>query len=279
MARKQYQLVGDHSTVIQAEGDVSIATPYTELRAIVEDLFKLNFPKVQEMAMSTAQASIDAFLGELKKAFGLHKDKIDPAKFADPGIQFEMQAMCIDAARRGERSHFDLLSELLCTILEKKCPELIELISVEARKAIPMLAKRHLCCLSLHVLATEARIDGDISSINEYLETLLEHIEEAEKITPSDLHYIACTGTIIQRPVILLGMIPQMFAQFSVFNGKSDEQSLEICKKEGFTAIQSLIEMTRKCKVGNFQLSATGKLIGWLSISRFSPVDIEGLFL
>ena len=137
MFENQKQDVGTNSTAIQVNGDLTI-TPYQEIKAIFLDLFELNFPKVQQIASKIAQERIDKLLIELEKSFSKHKDSIDKEKFTEPSVQFEMQAIAIDVARRGEKSNIELLCELLSTILSKDCPELIELISSEARRVLPM---------------------------------------------------------------------------------------------------------------------------------------------
>ena len=152
MFEKQKQEVGDNSQAVQVNGDL-IVTPYQELRAIFQDLFQLNFPKIRELAQATAQQRVDSLLEELKRAFEKHQDTIDSEKFSDPGMQYEMQAIAIDVARRGEKSNMDLLCELFCTMMDKNCPELIELIAAEARRILPTLSKKHISRLlknSLH---------------------------------------------------------------------------------------------------------------------------------
>jgi len=278
MLEKQKQDVGDNSTAIQVQGDYH-GSSYTEIREIFLDLFQLNFPKIQEMAAQKAQERIDAMLEQLKQSFEKHKNDIDSSKFTEPAIQYEMQAMAIDVARRGEKSNVELLCELLSTVLSKDCPELIELISGEARRVLPMLSKSHIAYLSLEILVNEASVASiPAEDLNATLGETLNHISEANNITPGDLQYIACTGAIETRGIIHTGIIPSVVKSVDELKDKKIDELKALCDERGLLNIKELLAVTEKCGVGRFQLMAVGRLIGWLNLSQYSSVDVKSLF-
>ena len=154
MASKKTQTSGDNSTNLQAENiTVNTGLSYTETKNIFCELLQLNLPKIQEIAAQEVETRINAMLEQWKVSFEKNKDNIDPLRFTDPLIQYEMHAIAIDVARRGEKSNIELLCELLSMVLTKDCPDLIELISIEARRVLPMLNKKHIAYLSLEILA------------------------------------------------------------------------------------------------------------------------------
>lgn len=278
MFEQQKQDVGENSTAIQAGGNVTI-TPYLELRAIFLDLFELNFPRIQQAAKETADQRIEAMLDELQKSFVKHKDQIDPQKFKEPAMQYEMQAMAIDVARKGDKSNVDLLCELFCTMMSKDCPELIELIAAEARRILPNLSPKHVSYLSLEVLVNEVALtDPNLQTINNTVGQTLAHISQCSQVTQSDLQYVSVSGAIVARGITHVGVTPSFINDIPEFKGINAERLIEFSNQNGllhFTDLQNLIS---KLHIGHFQLTAVGRLIGWLNLSKFSQIDIKQLF-
>ena len=278
MLEKQKQEVGNNSTAIQVQGDYHGST-YTEIKEIFLDLFQLNFPKIQEIAAQKAQERIDAMLEKLKQSFEKHKDNIDSSKFTEPAVQYEMQAIAIDVARRGEKSNVELLCELLSTVLSKDCPELIELISSEARRVLPMLSKEHIAYLSLEILVNEASVTNiNTESLNSNLGKTLSHISEANNITPGDLQYIACVGAIETRGIMHTGIVPSVVKSVDELKDMKLDKLKALCDERGFLNIKQLLAIMDKCGVGRFKLMAVGRLIGWLNLSQYSSIDVKTLF-
>lgn len=279
MPANQRQDIGDNSTGIQVQGDYIVGTSYTEIKTIFMDLFQLNFPRIQDISAQIANERFNLLLDELKLSFEKHKQEIDPTKFVDPSIQYEMQSMAINVARRGDKSNIKLLTELLCTVASNDCPELIELISSESLRIAPMLSKKHLAYLSLEVLVNDATI-GSLSAveINEAIRPTLEYISESENITFGDLQYIACTGAIETRGIIHTGITPNFIKETPDFKDKKPEEIKSYCVNYNLTNILKIIELIDKLHIGHYQLMAVGKLIAWVNLSQFTNIDVRTLF-
>lgn len=278
MLEKQKQDVGDNSLAIQAQGNVTV-TPYTELKAIFLDLFELNFPKIQQVAKETADERVESLLEEMKSSFEKHKDEIDPEKFSEPGMQYEMQAIAVDVARRGDKSNLDLLCELFCTMMSKDCPELIELIASEARRILPMLSQKHVSYLSLEIMVNEASLQSpNIQGIDMVLGQTLNHIHESSLITTGDLQYISCAGAIERKGITHIGVVPNFIKDIPELKGKNADQLREYAIQHGLVNIPRILELIKTCHIGNFDLTAVGRLIGWLNISKYGQIDIKQLF-
>jgi hypothetical protein len=279
MLEKQAQKIGNNSSGIQVQGDYVASPSYTDLKAVFMDLFQLNFPKIQEVAANTANERVEKLLEQLKESFDKYKDKIDIKKFEDPFLQYEIQTMTINVARRGEKSNMSLLTELLCTVASNDCPELIELISSEALQIVPLLSKRHLDYLSLQILTNEASMgEQNVQNVNSTLRKSLEHISEAENLTSGDLQYIACTRAIETRGIFQTGIIPIILKKVPELKDKNVKEIIEYCTENNLEYIAKLLELVEVCNIGSYRLMAIGRLIGWLNLSSFSKVDVKKLF-
>lgn len=279
MLEDQKQQIGNNSTGIQVQGDLVFGTNYNEIKSIFLDLFQLNYPKLQDIAEKTAKDRVYKLLDELNVSFEKHKNEIDIDKFADPCIQYEMQSMAINVARRGDKSNMKILTELLCTVASKDCPELIELISSESLRIVPILSKKHIDYLSLQVLVNEVSIGSQSAAItNHSLSNALLHISDTEKITAGDIQYIACIGALETRSIIFTEITPTILKDVHEFKEKGIEDIKIYCSENNLESILKLIKLIDKCFIGHYQLMAIGRLIGWLNLSRFSNIDVKTLF-
>lgn len=279
--QKQDQEVGENAIAVQAGGDVTViaGASYLELRTIFLDLFKLNFPKIQQVAKETADQRIEDMLDKLQKSFIKNHEKIDTKKFEDPAMQYEMQAIAIDVARKGEKSNVDLLCDLFCTMISKDCPELIELVSLEARKILPNLSYKHINYLSFKVLVDEAESTvTDIQAINSDIGEIFSYISNCSEITQNDIQYILVSGAIVDRTITHINVIPSVIKKIPELKDKSIKQILEYCNINGLNNLSEMQELSHKLNVGAFKLTLVGRLIGWLNLSKFIEVDIKNLF-
>lgn len=278
MLEKQKLEVGNNSTAIQTSGNVTV-TPYLELKAIFLDLFELNFPRIQQVAKETADSRVESLLVELQSSFEKHKEDIDPSKFSEPAMQYEMQAMAVDVARKGDKSNIDLLCELFCTMMSKDCPELIELIASEARRILPMLSTKHVNYLSLEIMVNEAALTApNMQVIDQLIGQTLNHLDTVESITQSDIQYVACAGAIVRKGIMHVGVIPSFLKEIPEMKGKKSEEIKEYSRTNGLSGLPKILDLIEKCHIGTFDLTAVGRLIGWLNLSKFHEIDVKQLF-
>ena len=74
------------------------------------------------------------------------------------------------------------------------------------------------------------------------------------------------------------GIIPNFIKKIPGFENKEDNEIKDYCKESGMANILNFFELMEVCHIGSFNLTATGRLIGWLNIGQFSQVDIKTLF-
>ncbi len=270
----QKQVLGNNSAAIQVNGNLNvISTSYQEIKTIFRDLFDLNFPKLQEAAAKIASERVEEMLGRLKMSLEAHKEDIDPTKFADPGVQFEMANMVIDVARKGVKSNMEMLCELLCIITSKDCPELIELVAGEARRVLPLLNKKHLSYLSLLCLVSSVPFENQsVETIDNNLAEILNHVNTVNEITQYDRDYLISIGCIRHRGTGIGNLRPFFVAKNEHLSRVSiGDQYLKYCEAHSLLNIAKLSHLIESGSVGFYCSTATGGLIGRLNLREYIP--------
>jgi len=286
MLEKQKQNVGKNSTAIQVNGDLVLPSfQYQDIKTIFFDLFELNFPKLQKIASDKAKERVNEFLEVFFTFMNKHKNNIEIEKFAEPAIQFELQSIVINVGKRGKKSNYELLCDLLCTITSKDCPELIELIAGEALKILPKLNQVSFAYLSFEVFANEAKFSTKSpDEVNEFFISFNKHIDRLENLKLGVLQYLVSLGCIFRKGVRIIGASPDCFISVDGFK-KSNmmesinlQEALDKSDELNLNNIKEFLNLSKKCSYGSYNLSATGRLIGWLNISKYSNIDYRNLF-
>jgi len=275
MLEKQRQTIGDNSTGIQVKGDYIAGNTYTEIKSIFLDLFELNFPKIQQIAQDTANERISRFLDDLRDSLEKHSSNINPLRFTDPLLQYEMQSIAINVARRGENSNTNILAELLCSIASNECTELTELITTESLKIVSMLNKTHLAYLSAMVVITQMSFTVNTAKdVDIELQKYLDYVSESNAITNKDIQYIACTRAIESTAHNYSDRTPYALVKIPELNFESEyiqrPHIIKYCKDNKLDNILRLWELSDKCLVGHYHLMATGYSIGSLNLSHLA---------
>lgn len=190
-----------------------------------------------------------------------------------------MQAMTVNAAKRGDKSNYKLLSEILCTSISKDCPEIIELISSEALSVIPSLNKIHIDYLSLKILIHEAKMPNNpLDYININIKPTLNSITAVKEITISEIQYLSLKRVLEPMGFVYVEIIPALINEYEEIKGKNYETIKDYCRKNNLTNIIELIELAETKYVGHYRLTPIGRLIGWMKLAQFSQIEIKELF-
>lgn len=279
MNEKQKQEVGDNSTAIQVNGNFIYGTPYDQIKTIFIDLFDLNFPKIQEIAKKEADLRLQDLLNNIQKLFLQHQSNINVYKFSDPGIQYEMQQMAINAVRYGKKCNIELLSELFTKILENDCPDTIEQIAGETLKILPLINKKQLSALGVMVLACEAKIENaTLVSIDSTFCESMPLIVEVEAVQPADITFLSCVNCLTLRFVSNPDFVPRIIMNIPEYSITKIDDIQKEAEIKALINITRFIDYMKKCKVGNYNLTPIGRLIGWLHLKSVSKVKLEELF-
>ena len=81
MFEKQKQEALQGSTAIQAGGNINIGLSYTDVKEIVYDLFKQNFPELLQEAYKQAKDNFEEYDKKLDEAIKRRIEEIDFKKF------------------------------------------------------------------------------------------------------------------------------------------------------------------------------------------------------
>lgn len=246
MSEKQIQKIEKQSAGIQVGRDINIGLDYRDVRALVSDLFEMNFPRIQKIAEEEARKRVQEMLNILTQVITSKKYRLDEQKISDPAFQYEMQAITIDAARRGSKCNIELLCELLALSLTKECPEIVEMLSFESRKVIPSLSKIHIKCLSAYVLFDILRCnDSNINEMDMQISKALEKIEGFGDAKRIDLEYLGGVGVTISISVLPHPSIPRYLNKICENSRNRDEEVLAYAKEKNCSNIVKLIETAK----------------------------------
>ena len=110
---EQSQKVSDGSTAIQAQEINIVGLSYSDVKAVVKDLFELNFPKLKSEALELAKIHVNDFSEQFfRKMSELDKQLLEQ-KFVSPDMQFALNSVVQQVARFGEKSKSEVLTEIL----------------------------------------------------------------------------------------------------------------------------------------------------------------------
>jgi len=155
MNSKQQLRAGDQSVNVQID-TVHTGLTYTDVRNMVIDLFKENFPKLREeaatIAMERAEEITDRFLGRLAE---VHPEAISNAR--DPDMQMALLQVQREYARTGDKELGELLVDMLVDRTSQAGRSMRQLVLNEALNAAPRLTVAGIDILSIIWLVRNVR--------------------------------------------------------------------------------------------------------------------------
>jgi hypothetical protein len=147
---EQTQQVGEGATAIQAAGNVVVnnGLSYTEVRAVVLDMFRSNFLQLageaKEVARQRAEEITDKFLEKLQKE--------NPAGLSQahtPDFQYGLFSVQRDFARTSDVDLGDLLVDLLVDRTKHPKRDMVQIVLNECLLVAPKLTNEQLSALAV----------------------------------------------------------------------------------------------------------------------------------
>ena len=167
MLKKQTQSVGDNSTVIQAEGDVSTGLTYHEVKEIASDLIELNLLKIQELAEQTAMRRVESFCQTLFSALSINHDADDVRDgLIEPNTQFILVEVLKQVARKKKTDTYQFLAETISQCISVKDNDSLSQLCSDAAMAASKLTHNQLKILSLVFLTSKIGVSSPPNSIS-----------------------------------------------------------------------------------------------------------------
>ncbi|HEM8242546.1 TPA: hypothetical protein U2P84_002043 [Acinetobacter baumannii] len=112
----QSQEASENSVAIQAGRDLHITTSglsYRDVREICIDLLEANFPKIREESLAISMQYVEEFGTKFFERLVKEDPDSTQEKLKDPDVQAAINTSIIHVARMTEKSHQDILCELI----------------------------------------------------------------------------------------------------------------------------------------------------------------------
>lgn len=152
MGNNQKQDVKNNSTAVQAEviENLTIESGLSpkEVEIYCLGLFECNFPRLRDAAAQKAEENIKNFAENLKKNIEKNIEAIVIDKFSDPDVQFYLNDVIQNIARKGEKAHPEILIELIKSKVSKKADDFDDLICNQSVNLIDKLTTEHIQLLA-----------------------------------------------------------------------------------------------------------------------------------
>ncbi len=194
MGNKQVQEVGNNSSAVQVHGDYKVGLCYRDVKELCVDLIQANFPILQEQARVQSMQYVEEFG---KKFFETLKDEnpeFTQTRLKDPDVQASINSSIIHVARMTNKSHQDILCELLTEKIKEQEDEK-NIIFNDAIEVMTKISKNQILFITFIYMIREIyplRIAGDLVEMhpdfnihydyfeNEILEILGENIYKVD---------------------------------------------------------------------------------------------------
>jgi hypothetical protein len=273
MFEKLKQEVSKGGTAIQAGGDVNVGLSYPEVKEIVYDLFKQNFPALLDEASKQAQQNFEEYDKLLDAALKRKIAEIDFNKFKEPNTQYLLNSSINQAARKGNKIDLGLLSETLVASLGKENTEILNIVSEQALETLPKLTSDQIKIITMiqyliHCgykgIATIAAVERNNSVVFKMTEGIPENVH-------SHLTYLASLGVLTINQFQGINPYDAIKNQYEpMYKDKNAEE----IKKDVQTNSPSLAKMAtayeeKGLRVGN--LTPVGVLIALINMRRIFP--------
>jgi hypothetical protein len=273
MSENQKQEVSKGSTAIQAGGNVTVGVSYSEVKEIVYDLFKQNFPELVFEANKQAQKNLEKYEEILEEAIKRKFEEIDFSKFKDPNTQYLLNSSINQAARKGDTIDLGLLSETLVATLGKENTEILNIVSEQALETLPKLTSDQIKVITLVQYLIHCSVQG-IPSIAE-AEKNNSIIYEMTKGIPeniySHLNYMASLGILTINHFQDINPYSAIQRQYeSLYKNKSEEE-IKIDVENNSPSLAKMASIYEKQELRVANLTPVATLIALINMRRIFP--------
>jgi hypothetical protein len=273
MFEKQKQEVKDGSTAIQAGGNVNIGLGYSDVKEIVYDLFKQNFPSLLEEATNKAKENFIEYENLLDDAIKRKVDEIDFNKFKDPNTQYLLNNTINQAARKGNSIDLGLLSETLIASLGKENSEILNIVSEQALDVLPKITSGQIKIMTLvqYIIGMGLRDITNIGFAERNNSIVYAMTKDLPEESYSHLNYLASLGilTINQFQGInpyeaIKQHYSELYKDFEISKIKDDVNSKS-------PSLARMAEIYEKQELRVVNLTPVGILIALINMRRIFP--------
>jgi hypothetical protein len=267
------QKVEKGSQAIQAGRDVNIGLLYSDVKEIVFDLFKQNFPELVAEATEQAKKNIEDYENTLEKTIKRKLGEIDINKFKEPNTQFLLNKSIGIAARKGKGIDLEMLTETLLSGIRKEDSDLLNIVAEQALDAIPKLTASQINLISIVQFILYMRFQGlaDYSIAepnNNIVKQITNSVGEPNHL---QLSYMASFGVITINQFQGINPYDAIKQQYDyLFSEKNTEEVKKIIEEKSLS-MKELVDKYEKFNLRIINLTPVGILIALINLRRLFP--------
>lgn len=273
------KIISDNSAGIQADRDVNvnIGLTFDQVEKLTTLFLQQNFPKLREDAMQKATENIQLFLTEFETKLKKEFTNINPERFSEPDVQFSINEAVIETAKRGEKSNFDVLADLVVKRAYSTQSDLQSLAISEAIKIVARLTREQINLLCIEYLISSMSIPN-FQSFQNYdftCKLLYDLTNGLESLSGWNIQYLVSQNCVETHFISGLRNIPKIFQEKypeKLSNFKEEEIREQINSTSYF---KDFIEIYDKQNLCDLHLTIIGQLIAAVRISHYLPKSID----
>lgn len=268
------KLIGDGSVGLQAERDVTVNVGLTVVE--VEKLTKLfleeNFPQLRQDAMKAARGNVAQLLSEFEFQIARRLHDVEIGKFGDPDVQYTLNEVVVETAKRGERANIDLLVSLVIERVSKGSGDLLSLACSDAVKVVPRLTRAQIDFLSVAYFFKQMSIPK-FSTITDYEKSAqLAHpiVEPASGVSGWHQQYLESQRCLVHLHISGGEVYGELKSKYPALKDVSPEVvKRDIMAKT--TYFRDFVEVYEKHRMNFLRLTLVGQLVAAVNMNRYLP--------
>jgi hypothetical protein len=274
MFEKQKLEAKEGSTAIQAGGNVSIGISYKDVKEIVYDLFKQNFPELLKEAQNQAQGNFEEYDKRLDEAIKRRLEEIDFNRFKEPNTQYLLNSSINHAARKGKTIDLGLLSETLVASLGKDNTEILNIVSEQALETIPKLTSVQIKILTLVHYLIHCGLGGipNISFAEKNNAIVLSMVQEIPESLYSHLNYMSSLGVLSINQFQGINPYDAIKDQYQTLYKDTNADQIKSDVEKNSPSLAKLAQIYEEKQLRIVNLTPVGMLIALINMRRIFPV-------
>lgn len=270
------QNVNRSENVVQVAGNIEINNRYGlavhEVKELAQIFMRENFPVLREEAIAAAQANVQRFLGEFEHKLAQNIGRIDPNKFRDPDIQSSLNDAVLETAKKGTRSHSDLLAELVIERLNSASSDYVSLVVSEAIKVVPRLTPEQIGFLTFALFMTSTKVTSakSLKDLQPLAIAVLLASQKSFGISESQKSHLSYTGCATMLQFMSNSAYSIWKANYEFLKDIADEELKKTIEKD-FPVLRTLAKAFDDNQLGQITLTSVGKAIGLANLAKHVP--------
>jgi hypothetical protein len=273
MFEKQKQEVTQGSTAIQAGGNVTVGLAYGDVKEIVYDLFKQNFPSLLEEAHQKANENFQNYEKQLDNAIKRKIDEIDFNKFKEPNTQYLLNSTINQAARKGNTIDLGLLTETLIASLGKDNTEILNIVSEQALEILPKITSEQIKIITLvqYLIHTGLQDLPNISFAEGNNRTIHNMTKGIPEQPYSQLNYLASLGILSINQFQGIDPYDEIKQQYSYLYKNTELKDIKEDIEKNSPSLAEMAKIYEEKKLRVVNLTLVGILIALINMRRIFP--------